>query len=61
MNLMKLTLFRVKLMEDVNLLFDQMSEETFIVNVLALILSEFFIKTNKIGMYLMGRRVSKQA
>lgn len=37
----------VKLMEDVNLLLDQMSEGTFIVNVLAPILSEFFIKNKQ--------------
>ena len=46
-NLMKLILFRVKLMEDVNLLLDQMSEKTFIVNVLALILSEFFVRNKQ--------------
>ncbi|CAI2190821.1 9265_t:CDS:2, partial [Funneliformis geosporum] len=37
----------VKLIEDVNLLLDQMSEGTYIVHVLAPILSEFFIKNKQ--------------
>ncbi|CAI2189953.1 7033_t:CDS:2, partial [Funneliformis geosporum] len=37
----------VKLIENVNLLLDQMSEGTYIVNVLAPILSEFFIKNKQ--------------
>ena len=45
--LMRPTLYRVKLMEGVNLLLDKMSEGTYIANVLSPILSEFYIKNKQ--------------
>ncbi|GBC01840.1 hypothetical protein RclHR1_04350016 [Rhizophagus clarus] len=46
-NLMKLTLYRVELIDDVNLFNDSMSEGAYIVNVLAPILACFFNKKKK--------------
>ena len=41
-------LYRIELIEDINVLLEDMSEETFIVMVLAPILNRLFIKNKKV-------------
>lgn len=56
---MKLTLYRVKVIEDMNLFHDPIFEGTYIVNVLAPFLITSLIKINKIGLFHVEKLASR--